>query len=98
MIGLIVGLATAFNFLIIIKKIQMGRGVDASLDIGFVMVFVWIFGDTGQLGMVVAMTASVVVSIALFFMPIEIDFDDDDDDDYLDDNASYADRMDSAFK
>jgi hypothetical protein len=76
MLAIIVGLITAFNFLIIIRKIRMGRSTDAALDVGFIISFTWLFGDTGQLGMVVAMTASAVVSVVLLNTPF--DFDDDD--------------------
>lgn len=78
MLFIIVGILAAFNWLIIIRKIRMGRGLDASLDIGFMVAFTYLFGGAGQGGMVVAMTASAVVSVVLLNTPF--DFDDDDED------------------
>jgi len=44
--------------------------MDATLDVGFMVAFVWLFGDTGQGGMIVSMIGSAVVSVVLFKTPL----------------------------
>ena len=79
MLFIVIGLTAAFNWLIIIKKIRMGRNLDATLDVGFMVTFTWLFGNTGQGGMMVAMVASAVVSVTLLMTPIDFGSDEDED-------------------
>ena len=80
MLWIIVGVIAAFNWLIVIKKVQMERHMDAILDIGFMVAFTWLFGNTGQGGMVVAMIASGVVSVALLNNPLDFGQNDEEED------------------
>ena len=66
--AILVGLATAFNFIIIKWKIEKSRAADATLDIGVMVALGWMFGGTMS-GMVVAMIASVAVSLYLLKYP-----------------------------
>lgn len=63
---LILGIFTAFNFLILLYKLKAGRVLDFILDIGILIVLSSIFGGTFA-GMTVAMVASFIVSLVLLF-------------------------------
>ena len=81
MLALIVGVITAFNILIIIQKFKKGLVVNGVIDVAVMFLFIQWFGSSGQGGMVMAMTASAVVSISLFGYNFESMLEDDDDED-----------------
>jgi hypothetical protein len=66
--ALIIGIATAFNFIIIKWKIEKTRYGDAILDISSILTLAYIFGGTLG-GMMVAMIASVIISLYLYKYP-----------------------------
>ena len=62
----IMGLATAFNILIIFKKIEMKRHQDAFFDASLLVILTIVFG--GSLGgMMVATVASAIISFYFLF-------------------------------
>jgi hypothetical protein len=64
----IIGLAVAFNFLIIKVKFERKRYADGTLDLFLLAVISFLFaGSFG--GLVVATVASALISIFLFFFP-----------------------------
>ena len=65
---LAMGIAAAFNVLIIKWKIENSRKVDAALDGSVLMLLAAIFGGTLG-GMVIATIGSAVVSIYLLAFP-----------------------------
>ena len=65
------GLATAFNFIIILHKLRKGRIADSIIDIATAGIMGGLFVGT-LTGMSIAMVASMMVSIYLWFCPIEI--------------------------
>lgn len=66
--ALLIGIAAAFNFLIIKWKIEKQRYSDALLDAIILATLSLIFSGTLG-GMVIATIGSAVVSISLFFSP-----------------------------
>ena len=65
---LIIGIAVAFNFLVIKAKLERQRYADAGLDASLLVVISLLFsGSFG--GLVTATIASAIVSIYLFFFP-----------------------------
>ena len=65
---MLIGLATAFNALIIKWKVEKSRYEDAALDVAILIVFVSIFsGSMG--GAVIATISSFIVSIYLLMSP-----------------------------
>lgn len=65
---IIIGLVTAINLIVIIKKLQKNRKEDAILDATLFVVVVILFSGS-YAGMVVAMIASLVISIYLYANP-----------------------------
>lgn len=63
---LVIGLATAFNFIIILVKLKRERIADAILDILVFCAITWMFAGTIS-GMSVGMVASATVSLYLWF-------------------------------
>lgn len=64
----LIGIVSAFNLLIIKFKVDRKRYEDAFFDAGLMVVLAYLFaGSYG--GMVVAMVASLVISIFLFISP-----------------------------
>lgn len=78
MIALIMGLAAAFNVLIILKKIRLKRYEDAFLDAGILALLSWVFGGTLG-GMMIATVASAVVSLSLLVTPPMFSDNEDDE-------------------
>lgn len=74
---LAIGIAVAFNFLVIKAKFEHSRFADASLDLFLLFIISFLFaGSFG--GLVVATIASAVISIYLYFFPPRLpkwDFD-----------------------
>jgi len=68
--ALIGGLATAFNFLIIIHKIRKKFIFNALIDIVAFVLIVYLTSST-LTGMVIGMIASMLISIYLIFNPVE---------------------------
>lgn len=78
-VALIMGIATAFNILVIFKKTELKRYTDAFFDGGILITLSMVFG--GSLGgMMVATVASAVISIYFMFNPPSFTqlFDSDD--------------------
>lgn len=65
---IVIGIATAFNFIILKWKFEHERYGDAVLDIGVFFALNWMFGGTMS-GMAVAMLASMIVSLYLLGNP-----------------------------
>lgn len=68
--ALVIGIATAFNFIVIMFKFKRGRWEDASFDTAIFIAISYMFAGTIS-GMSVGMVASAVVSIWLWFDPPE---------------------------
>ena len=67
-IALLIGLATAFNFIVLKAKFSAGRYGDMALDILALIILADLFGNT-ILGMLIAMVAGTFISIYLYFFP-----------------------------
>ena len=65
---LIIGIATAFNFMIIKWKLEKHRFADAVVDVAVLLIVGFIFGGTLG-GMTIAMVASAIVSLYLLWSP-----------------------------
>lgn len=65
---LIMGLAAAFNILVIKWKIEHSRYADSALDGAVLLVFAFVFGGTLG-GMVIATVGSAIVSLYLLAFP-----------------------------
>lgn len=65
---LVIGLATAFNFIIVMWKIKKKRTEDAIVDIGVFVALSYLFAGTIA-GMSVGMVASATVSLYLLIFP-----------------------------
>ena len=65
---LILGVFTAFNFLILKIKLENKRIADFLFDLGSFIVLTMIFGGTLG-GMVIAMVAGFIISITLLIFP-----------------------------
>lgn len=68
---MIIGIAVAFNFLVIYAKINLKRWLDAALDCALLTIISFLFSGT-YAGLVVATIASAIVSIVLFINPPKI--------------------------
>jgi len=68
---LLAGIATAFNFVIILHKLRNGRIMDSMVDLGTAIALSGMFVGT-LTGMSIAMMASAIISIYLWFYPMEI--------------------------
>lgn len=64
----VIGIATAFNFIVIIFKFKRLRYEDACFDLVIFAIISWMFAGTIS-GMSVGMVASAIVSIWLWFDP-----------------------------
>lgn len=62
------GIVTFFNLVILKIKFEAGRTADLILDIASIFVLSYIFGGTVT-GMLVAMIASGIMSVYLWFWP-----------------------------
>ena len=69
---LIAGIATAFSFIVIKFKLEKRRWADATLDLFIMIVAGALFAGT-LTGMSIAMIASSLVSIYLWFFPPKLD-------------------------
>lgn len=73
MIFILMGIATAFNFCIILWKFKKLRILDAILDLGLMSIISWMFSGTFS-ALSTGMIASVIVSGYLAFNPIKLSF------------------------
>lgn len=64
----VIGIATAFNFIVILFKFKRHRYEDAFFDLAVFIVISYMFAGTIS-GMSVGMVASAIVSIWLWFDP-----------------------------
>lgn len=65
---LVIGIAVAFNFLVIKAKFEHNRYSDAALDLILLVIISFLFaGSFG--GLVVATVASAIISVYLYFYP-----------------------------
>lgn len=64
----VIGIATAFNFIVILFKFKRHRYEDACFDLAVFIVISYMFAGTIS-GMSVGMVASAIVSIWLWFDP-----------------------------
>lgn len=67
---IIIGIVTAFNFIVIYWKFSNGRTADATLDLGIFAVIAFMFAGTIS-GLTVGMVASALVSFYLLIQPPE---------------------------
>jgi len=67
---LIMGLATAFNILVILFKLKLNRKQDALLDISLFVSLSYLFSGSIT-GLQVAMIASFIISLSLFFIDLK---------------------------
>lgn len=65
---LIIGIATAFNLIVLKWKFEKKRYEDMLLDVMALGALSWMFGGTLG-GMIVAMIASAIISFYLFLYP-----------------------------
>lgn len=65
---LIIGIAVAFNMLVIKYKFEKGRFADAILDFSLLTVLSFLFMGS-YAGLVVSTVASAIISIYLYFVP-----------------------------
>ena len=65
---LIIGVATAFNFIVLKIKVEKERYGDAFLDAATLVILSYIFGGSYS-GMVVATVASAIISVYLYNSP-----------------------------
>ena len=85
---LLIGLAVAFNFCILIRKYRMKRYFDTFIDMGILAIICILFSGTFS-ALVVGTIASMFVSFYLYFNPLTlgevIHTDEEDEDEYEDD-------------
>lgn len=65
---LIIGIAVAFNMLVIKYKFEKSRFADAFLDLSLLVVLSFLFMGS-YAGLVVSTVASAIISIYLYFVP-----------------------------
>ena len=66
---LLIGLCTAFNFVVIIRKYRLKRYVDTLIDFATMVIICILFSGTFS-ALVVGMIASMAVSFYLYFNPL----------------------------
>ena len=66
--AVVIGIAAAFNLLIIKWKLEKNRTADAVMDISFLVVLSLMFGGTMG-GMIIATIASAMTSLMLYISP-----------------------------
>ena len=83
---LIIGIAVAFNFIVIIRKYRLHRYFDAFLDMSILAIICFLFSGTFS-ALTTGTIASAFVSFYLYFNPVTFDMfipKDDEDEDYDD--------------
>jgi hypothetical protein len=64
-----IGIVTAFNFIVLLIKYKLGRYVDLFIDVICLVILTNIFSSSGQGGIIIAMIASLTISLYLLFNP-----------------------------
>lgn len=67
----IIGIALAFNFLIVKWKLEHNRIIDGIVDVSLLAVIMWLTGGT-LTGMSIGAIASAIISLALLARPVKI--------------------------
>ena len=68
---LLIGVATAFNFIVVLFKVRRGRYFDAAIDTSLTALMGLMFaGSLG--GMSIAMVSSFLLSLYLWFNPLAL--------------------------
>ena len=70
--GTLLGLAVLVNFLFVVNKLQKGRVVDATVDVGVMIAASSIYGMS-LIGGVSATFGSMFISIYLHYKPLRMD-------------------------
>jgi hypothetical protein len=65
---IIMGIITAFDFLILKWKLERGRYADFVMDLGLLLVIIQLFHGS-MAGMVIGMIAQVIISFYLLISP-----------------------------
>ena len=65
---LLIGIATAFNVMILKWKLDRGRSEDPVVDVTVLVALSWLFGGTLG-GLIIAMVASAIISLYLIVSP-----------------------------
>ena len=68
---LLIGIATAFNFIVVIYKLRRSRTTDAIVDVSLTALMGFMFAGT-MAGMAIAMVSSFILSLYLWFNPIRL--------------------------
>ena len=68
---LIIGVFTAFNFIVLKIKLERRRYGDFTLDLLAIVILIGAFGQTLG-GMIIAMVASLIISTYLLYNPPKI--------------------------
>ena len=68
---LLIGLATAFNFVVIIRKYRLHRFIDGTLDMCLMALICILFSGTFS-ALTVGMIASMAISVYLYFNPVTL--------------------------
>ena len=71
------GIAMAFNAMVILRKFTTGREADGMVDSAVFIGFSWL-GSGTMAGVSIAMLASAIFSVYLYFNPINGSTDTDD--------------------
>ncbi|MDR1910919.1 MAG: hypothetical protein LBQ52_01045 [Helicobacteraceae bacterium] len=69
MLFVIIGIVTAFNFIVLLIKYKLGRYVDLFIDVICLIILTNVFSSSGQGGIIIAMIASLSISLYLLFNP-----------------------------
>jgi hypothetical protein len=69
MLFVLIGVITAFNFIVLLVKYKLGRYFDLFLDVVCLAILTNMFSSAGQGGTIIAMISSLIISIYLFFNP-----------------------------
>lgn len=84
---LLIGIAVAFNFIVIIRKYRLGRYFDSFLDTAILAIICFLFSGTFS-ALTTGTIASMFVSIYLYFNPVTLSMfipkseEEDEDEDY----------------
>lgn len=85
---LLIGVAVAFNFIVIIRKYRLGRYFDAFLDMTILAIICFLFSGTFS-ALTTGTIASMFVSFYLYFNPVTLSTfmpKDEEDNDYAEDD------------
>ena len=80
----LLGLSVAFNIIIVIRKYRLKRYLDATLDLGLLVLIGMVFSGSFY-ALAVGTVGSMIISIYLYFRPVtllELKGDGNEEDDY----------------